>query len=196
MSKEKKTKYLKPVLIRGIVITALIALTLLLPAVFNEGHGYAETITASNLFGNEGSIKLIIFLFVDAMFGSNGANLNSSIVTFIGYFIYIAVLALIAIAIIDLIFFIIALCTKRYNKFFKVINVITAIVTFLSFLVNLIMAALLIFMAIGETVNSGGTFGQAMERLVANCGHMFLIWAILSMWLFCIKCKVGKRQAF
>lgn len=196
MSKEKKTKYLKPVLIRGIVITALIALTLLLPAAISEGHGYAETITACNLFKQDDGIKLIIFVFVDGMLGSNGANLNPSIVTFIGYFIYIAVLALIAIAIIDLIFFIIALCTKRYNKFFKVINVFTAIVTFLSFLANFIMAALLIFMAIGETVSGGGTFGEAIEIVFAYGGHMYLIWAILSMWLFCIKCKVGKRQAF
>lgn len=196
MSKEKKTKYLKPVFIRGIVITALIALTLLLPAVISESVSYGEAITVANLFKKDDGLKLIIFIFVDAVLGSSGANLNSSVVTFISYFIYIAVLALIVIAIIDLVFFIIALCTKKYNKFFKVINFITAIVTFLSFLANFIMAALIIFMAIGEMTSSGGAFGQAIKTLLAYGGHMYLIWAILSMWLFCIKCKAGKRQAF
>lgn len=191
MSKEKRVKYQKPAIIRGIVITALIVLTLLLPIVKNDGKSYLETMTATNLF-NDGGLKFLILLFTEGMLGSGGANLNAKMVEIIGYALYILIIALIAIAIIDLIFFIISLCTKRYNKFFKAINVLTNIITFLSFLANVVMTGIIILMVI-SSVNS---VAQMVDLLLSFGGHMFLVWSVLSMWLFCIKCKVGKRQSF
>ena len=187
MSKEKRIKYQKPAIIRGIVITALIVLTLLLPIVKNDGISYLDRMTAVNLF-NDGGLKFLILLFVDGILGTS----NEKVVEIIGYALYVLIFALIVIAIIDLIFFIISLCTKRYNKFFKAVNVFTNIITFLSFLANLAMFVIIILMGI----SSETSIKQILNVILSFGGHMFLVWSILSMWLFCIKCKVGKRQSF
>lgn len=186
MSKEKKIRYSKPALIRTIVLSSIVLLTMLMPIIIQDGVSYGEYMFGKTLFNGE--FKLLIATLLGNMIESTGADAYLS--TTLALIINIAVIVVMVIALIDLVLSIIALCQRNYNKAFRIVDRITMILLWVAFVAVTALFLFFLFVLIGAL-----TQGETAMILYLDC-PLYIILFISTLWLAILKCKLLKRHSF
>ncbi|MBO4937056.1 MAG: hypothetical protein J6C90_01890 [Clostridia bacterium] len=163
-------------------ISLILVATLFMPLVIGEGY---EPVF-KHLFGDDATMKFYQMTWGSAFCGIIGVGESAQFVEIIANVFYWGYIVMLGIAVVDLVLTIINMAFKGLRPLNKIINAITTFVLFFCWLVMFVSLALVVFMH----MDGGFDFIAFLTRL----GYLYILWFVLSLWLFILKIKLGKRM--
>ena len=163
-------------------ISLILVATLFMPLVIGEGY---EPVF-KHLFGDDAVMKFYQMTWGSAFCGIIGVGESAQFVEIIANVFYWGYIVMLGIAVVDLVLTIINMAFKGLRPLNKIINAITTFVLFFCWLVMFVSLALVVFMH----MDGGFDFMAFLTRL----GYLYILWFVLSLWLFILKIKLGKRM--
>lgn len=163
-------------------ISLILVATLFMPLVIGEGY---EPVF-KHLFGDDAVMKFYQMTWGSAFCGIIGVGESAQFVNIIANVFYWGYIVMLGIAVVDLVLTIINMAFKGLRPLNKIINAITTFVLFFCWLVMFVSLALVVFMH----MDGGFDFMAFLTRL----GYLYILWFVLSLWLFILKIKLGKRM--
>ena len=163
-------------------ISLILVATLFMPLVIGEGY---EPVF-KHLFGDDAVMKFYQMTWGSAFCGIIGVGESAQFVEIIANVFYWGYIVMLGIAVVDLVLTIINMAFKGLRPLNKIINAITTFVLFFCWLIMFVSLALVVFMH----MDGGFDFMAFLTRL----GYLYILWFVLSLWLFILKIKLGKRM--
>lgn len=163
-------------------ISLILVATLFMPLVIGEGY---EPVF-KHLFGDGAVMKFYQMTWGSAFCGIIGVGESAQFVNIIANVFYWGYIVMLGIAVVDLVLTIINMAFKGLRPLNKIFNAITTFVLFFCWLVMFVSLALVVFMH----MDGGFDFMAFLTRL----GYLYILWFVLSLWLFILKIKLGKRM--
>ena len=165
-------------------ISLILVGTLFMPLDLTFSQGYLPVF--KYLFGEEAIMKVYQMMFGSAFCGIVGLGESAQFVNIMANVFYWGYIVMLGIAVLDLVLSIINMAFKGLRPLNKIINAITTFVLFFCWLVMFVSLALVVFMH----MDGGFDFMAFLTRL----GYLYILWFVLSLWLFILKIKLGKRM--
>lgn len=163
-------------------ISLILVATLFMPLVIGEGY---EPVF-KHLFGDGAAMKIYQMAFGEAFCGIVGLAESAKFVEIIANVFYWGYIVMLGIAVVDLVLTIINMAFKGLRPLNKIFNAITTFVLFFCWLVMFVSLALFVML------NLDGGFD--FMAFITMLGYLYVLWFVLSLWLFILKIKLGKRM--
>ena len=170
-------------LVWTLFISLFLAATLFMPTDLTFSKGYLPVYKV--IFGDVAVLKDIQmslgYLFCETI----GIAENAKFVEIVANIFYWGYIAMLGIAALDFVLTIINMAFKGLRPLNKVFNFITTFTFFFCFIV--MFASLVVFTLIHISE------GFEIKNFLMNLGYLYILWFVLSLWLFVLKIKLCKK---